>query len=143
MGVRFTPSAGHLEVYLPATEIGPELTKKKIHELSDREECQEFQLLVAHLIRSQFVEKDECDRFPYDSEKKRTASWFEDRLDSRASRFLRLLVSFVVTVDHEELVFFIVESFSHVRRAFFCILVLLKKNQVSDLVVVEHRFDST
>ena len=72
--------------------------------------------------------------------KKRTASRFEDR----ARRFLRTLVLFVVVmVDHEELVSILVESFSHVRRAFFCILVLLEQNQVVDLVIVEHRLDST
>ena len=74
----------------------------------------------------------------------RTASRFEDRLDSRARRFLRMLVLFVVViVDHEELVIILVESFSHVRRAFLCILVLLEQNQVVDLVVVEHRLDSS
>ena len=74
----------------------------------------------------------------------RTASQFEDRLDSHACRFLRMLVLFVVLiVDHEELVKILVEYFSHVRRAFFCILVLLEQNQVVDSVVVEHRLDST
>ena len=69
----------------------------------------------------------------------RTASRFEDRLDNRARRFLRMLVLFVVViVDHEELVYILVESFSHVRRAFFCILVLFEQNQVVDVVVVEH-----
>ena len=105
---------------------------KKNHELSDREECQEFQLLVVQLLRFQFVDEDECDRFSSDSE--------PQKLDNRARRFLRMLVLFVVgIVDHEELFYILVESFSHVRRAFFCILVLLEQNQVVDLVVVEHR----
>ena len=74
----------------------------------------------------------------------RTASRFEDRVDNRARRFLRMLVLFfVVMVDHEELVYILVESFSHVRRTFFCILFLLEQNQVVDLVVAEHRLDST
>ena len=110
--------------FFPATENGPKLRKN--HELSDREECQEFQLLVVQLFRSQFVD------------------WFEDRLDSRARRFLRMLVPFVVViVDLEELVYILVASLSHVRRAFFCILVLLEQNQVVDSVCVEHRLDST
>ena len=42
----------------------------------------------------------------------RTASQFEDRLDCRARRFLRMLVLFVVViVDHEELVYFVFEFF--------------------------------
>ena len=60
---------------------------------------------------------------------KRPASRFEDRLDSRARGFLQMLVLLVVIVDHEDLVKIIVEFFSHVRRAFFCILVLLWQNQ--------------
>ena len=55
---------------------------------------------------------------------KRTASRFEDRLD----RFLQMLVLFaVLVVDREALVYILVFmlSLSHVRRAFFCILVLL------------------
>ena len=55
-----------------------------------------------------------------------------------------MLVLFVVViVDHEELVHILVESFSHVRRTFFCILFLLEQNQVVNLVVAEHRIDST
>ena len=55
-----------------------------------------------------------------------------------------MLVLFVVSiVDLEEFVYILVEPFSHIRRAFFCILVLLEQNQVDDLVVVEHRLDST
>ena len=38
------------------------------HELSDREECQEFQLLVVQLLRSQCVDEDEGDRSCCDSE---------------------------------------------------------------------------
>ena len=49
----------------------------------------------------------------------------------------------VLIVDQEELVCILVESFPHVRRALFCILSLLEQNQVVDLVVVEHRLDST
>ena len=74
----------------------------------------------------------------------RTASRFDDRLDSRARRFLRMLVLFaVVIVDHAELVYILVESFSHVRRAVFCILALHEQNQVVNFVVGEHRPDST
>ena len=48
----------------------------------------------------------------------RTASRFQDRLDSRPRRFLRMLVLFaVVVVAHEDLVYILLESFSHVRRA--------------------------
>ena len=70
-----------------------------------------------------------------------TASRFEDRLDRRARRFLRMLVLFaVLLVDREEWFYFF-ESLSHVRRAIFCILFLFEENQVVDLVVVDHRPD--
>ena len=128
---------GYREVYFRKPKLV--LNSQKNHELSDREECQEFQLLVVQLSRSHFVDEDECDRFPCG-----TASRFKDRLDSRARRFLRTRVLVVVViVVHEEFAYILVESFSHVRRAFFCILVLLEQNQVADLVVVEHRLDST
>ena len=54
-----------------------------------------------------------------------------------------LVLFVVVTVDHKDLVFFLDESFSHVRRPCFCILVLLEQNLVVHKVVVEHRLDST
>ena len=46
-------------------ETGP--NSEKNHEWPDREECQEFQLLVVQLLRSQFVDEDdgdEGDKFP-------------------------------------------------------------------------------
>ena len=115
---------------------------EKNHELSDREECQKFQLLVVQLLGSQFVDEDEGDGFPV-TLNERTASRFEDRLDNRARRFFRMLVLLVVAiVDHEELVYILVESCPHVSRAFICILVLFEQNQVVVLVVVEHCLDS-
>ena len=47
------------------TETGP--ISEKFHEWSDREECQEFQLLVVQWLLSHFVDEDdgdEGDRFP-------------------------------------------------------------------------------
>ena len=57
-------SVGCLEVFLQATETGPN-SEKCFHESSDHEECLEFQLLVFQLFRSQFVDEDDavC-RFP-------------------------------------------------------------------------------
>ena len=110
MGVLFTHTVGHGEVYLSATETGPKLRK---------------------ITNCQTAKNAKNSNFG-------RPSW------KTLERFLRLLVLFVVViVDHEELVFFLVDSFSHVRRAFFCILVLLQQNQVVDLVVVEHRLDPT
>ena len=131
----FCSPVGYREVYLPAAEIGSKL--RKSHELSDREECQEFKLHAVQMLRSQFLlTRTNATSFPV-TLSKRIASRFEDRLDSDARRFLRLLVLFVVvTVDHEELVYILVESFAHVRRAFFCILVLLEQNQVVDSLVL-------
>ena len=43
------------------------LNSEKNHDLSDREECQEFQLLVVQLLRFQVVDEDECDRVQCDS----------------------------------------------------------------------------
>ena len=40
--------------------------KKKFHELPDREECEEFHLLVVRLLRSHFVDEDDGDRCPCD-----------------------------------------------------------------------------
>ena len=50
----------------PSSETGPKL-RRHFHELSNREECLEFQLLVVQLLRSQFVDEDEDDRSPRDS----------------------------------------------------------------------------
>ena len=44
------------------TETGPKFSDKKIHALSDREECQEFQLLVVQLLQFPFVDEDEGDK---------------------------------------------------------------------------------
>ena len=39
-------------------------TLRQIPDLSDREECQEFQLLLVQLLGSQLVDEDECYGFP-------------------------------------------------------------------------------
>ena len=73
----------------------------------------------------------------------RTASRFEDRLDSHIRRFLQMLVLFaVLLVDCEEWFYILVESLPYVRRAISCILFSLQQNQVVDFTVVEHRLDS-
>ena len=114
---------------------------EKNHECSDREECQEFKLLVVQLGPNLLTRTKATGlRVTLNY---RTASRFEDRLDSHTRRFLRMLVLIVVElVDHEEWFYILVESLSHIRRAIFGILVFLEQNQAVDLMVVEHRLDS-
>ena len=137
----YTP-VGYREVHLPATEIGPKL--RETSQIVRPRRMPRIPTSRRPIVTvPNLLTRTNATGFPV-SLNGRTASRFEDRLDSRARRFLRMLVLFVdVIVDHEELVQILVESFSRVRRAFFCNLVLLEQNQVVDLVVVEHRLDST
>ena len=59
VGVLFTHRVGCLEVFLQATETGPN-SENYCHESSDHEECLDFPLLVFQLVRSQFVDEDEA-----------------------------------------------------------------------------------
>ena len=105
----------------------------KNHELSDREECQELQLLVFQWVRSKFDDDDEAvGRFPPRLFIE-PSSLFEDRLHSRVLRCPRMLVLFaVLLVDCEELLYSLVESLPYVRRAISCILFSLEQSQVVD-----------
>ena len=136
-GVPFTPPVGYQEVHLPATEIGSKLRKITYCQTAKNAKNSNFSSSNCH--GPNMLTRTNATGFPV-TLNKRTASLFEDR----ARRFLRMVVLFVVVnVDHEGLVCILVDSFSHVRRAFFCILVLREQNQVVDLVVGEHRLDST
>ena len=117
------------------------LNSKKIHELSDREECQEFQLLVVQLLRSQFVDEDEVTIRPVTLN--RTSNQFEDQHGSRFLRVLRTLVLVaVVLVGREGWFHILVESLPYIRREIFRILFSLEQNQVVDLMVLEGLRDS-
>ena len=64
--------------------------------------------------------------FPVTS-KDKTSILFEDRLDNYILQVLRIVGFFVVlSVVWDESVYFLLESFSHVHHAAFCILVLLQ-----------------
>ena len=82
-------------------------SEKHFHELSDREECQDFQLLLT---------RTKATGLPVTLH--RTASRIEDRLDSHIRRFLRMLVLLaVLLVDREGWFHILVESLSQIRRA--------------------------
>ena len=130
------------EVNLPATEPGPKLREKFTNfQTVKNAKNSNFSSSICH--GSNLLTRTKATSLPVSLNKNRTASQFEDRHDSQARRFLRMLVLFVVLlVDHEEWFYILAESLSHIRRAIFCILVLLKQSQVVDVMVVEHRLDS-
>ena len=67
-----------------------------------RAECQGFQLLVVNCYGPNLLTRTNATSFPV-TLNERNASRFEDRLDSRARRFLRMLV----IVDNWELVYIV------------------------------------
>ena len=68
VGVLFTGPPRRLSGSFSPGNRNWSLLWEKIHDSLDHEECLEFQLLVFHLFRSQFVDEDEAvGKFPRDS----------------------------------------------------------------------------
>ena len=111
---------------------------------TNRGECQEFQLLVVQLLRSQFVDDDdgdEGDRFPRAG--LRTSSAFEERLRSRNLQVLRtVILFFVLLAGFEEWFYIPAGSLPYIRRVISCILFPLKQSRVVDLTAAEDHPDS-
>ena len=117
------------EVHLPATENGPKL-REKFTNFQTVKNAKDSNFSSSNCYGPNLMTRTKATGLPV-TVNCGTASQFEDRLDSHTRRSLRMLVLFVVLlVDHNELVYILVESFSHVRRAFFCILVLLEQKSV-------------
>ena len=107
------------------------LTLRKIfHEWSDHEEWQEFQPLLVHLLRSQFVDEDDASLL--------NSSPFEDRL----LQFLRTLVLLVSLVGFEDWFYIPAGTLPFIRRVISCILFSREQTRVVVLTVAEHHPDS-
>ena len=143
VGVLFAPPVGCREVYLPANKHWSYL-RKNVHVWSDREECQEFQLLVVQWLLSQLVDEDDGDEgvwFP-------RADFFEPhphrcRPHSGILQFLRSVVLFfVLLAGFEEWFNISAGSLPCTRRVISCILFALEQSRVVDLSVAGDHPDS-
>ena len=126
---------------LPATETGPKLKEKLTH-FQTVKNAKNSNFSSSNCNGPNLLTRTNATSFPV-TLNYRTASRFEDRLDSRARRFPQTLVLFAVLFgDCVEWFYSLVESLPCVRRAIVCILLSLEQSQVVDVMVAELLLDS-